>query len=65
MFSLLRTAIQCSISPITSLLSPPLPCNALLTMSSPARIYEEVLDACKEHNWSVTADKANGMVGRS
>ena len=62
MFSLLRSAIQCSISPIASLLSPPLPCNALLTTSNASKIYEAVLDACKEHNWSVTAERESGGV---
>ena len=60
-FSLLRVAIQCSISPISSLLTPRLPCNAVLTTSSPSVIYEQVLDACKEHKWCVNTDREKGI----
>ena len=55
-------AIQRSISPNTSLLVPRLPANVILTSSPPSLIYSQIMDACRDHNWGVTTDRANGVV---
>ena len=61
-FGLFNMAIQRSISPITSLLVPRLPANVILTSSPPSLIYSQIMDACRDHNWGVTTDRANGVV---
>lgn len=61
-FGLFNMAIQRSISPITSLLIPRLPTNVILTSSPPSVIYNQIMDACRDHNWGVTTDRANGVV---
>ncbi|KNB45011.1 CAMK protein kinase [Blastocystis sp. subtype 4] len=60
-FGLFNMAIQRSISPITSLLVPRLPANVILTSSPPSLIYSQIMDACRDHNWGVTTDRANGV----
>ena len=62
MFSLAHLAIQKSISPITSLLTPRLPVSVILTSSPASAIYEQILLVCDENKWGVSTDRPNGKV---
>lgn len=62
MFGLLSLAIQRSISPLSSLLTPCLPFSVIITSSSPSVIYQRVMEVCRDYKWCVTTRKSEGKV---
>ncbi|KAK8827705.1 hypothetical protein WA577_007252 [Blastocystis sp. JDR] len=59
-FSLLALGLQRSVSPLSCLLAPCMPCSVIITTSAPSVIYERVMEVCRDYKWCVTTEKEEG-----
>ena len=62
MFSLLALGLQRSVSPLSCLLAPCMPCSVIITTSPPSVIYERVMEVCRDYKWCVTTEKEEARV---